>query len=165
MNVCPLVVDVIAVNCGDVWTWIGIGKFFGADIYDVALPPRAPPFLFCGRLLRSFDMALPHLTPRHLKSSIDVHISSTSPLPLIFPHIVVAQHHPPPLSNVIGHDAAANDAVLGQSPPPLPGSSKSTEVMGRLDATACSQPSQTQDPPFTLQAGRKKKNVGPSKKK
>ncbi len=33
---------VIAVDCGDVWTWIGIGRFFGVDVYDVvAAPPGA----------------------------------------------------------------------------------------------------------------------------
>ncbi len=91
LHVRPPVVVVIVVDCGDVWTWIGIGGFFGADFYDVAAPPpRGPPFLFCACFLRSFDMALPHLTPRHLESSIDVHISSTSPLPLIFPPLVVA---------------------------------------------------------------------------
>ena len=163
LHVRPPVVVVIAVDCGDVWTWIEIGGFLGLTSMTSPPPPRAPPFLFCGRLLHSFDMALPRLTLRHLESLIDVHISSTSPLPLIFPPIVVHQHRPPPLSDVIGHDAPANDAVLGQSPPPPPRSSKLMEVMGCLDATACSQPPQTPDPPFTLQAGQGEKICEPLK--
>ena len=103
LHIRPLVVVVIAVDCGDVLTWIGIGGFFGADVYDDAAAPPGAAFPICGRLLRSFDMALPHLTPRHLESLIDVHISSTSPHPLIFPPIVIAltlsssseQHHWP----------------------------------------------------------------------
>ncbi len=39
LHVRPPVVVVIAVDCGDVWTWIGIGGFFGANIYDVAAAP------------------------------------------------------------------------------------------------------------------------------
>ena len=32
LHVRPLVVVGIAVDCGDVWTWIGIGGFFWADV-------------------------------------------------------------------------------------------------------------------------------------
>jgi hypothetical protein len=44
LHVRPLVLVVIAVDCGDVWTWIGIGGFFGAKVYDVAAAPPGATF-------------------------------------------------------------------------------------------------------------------------
>ncbi len=44
LHVRPPVVGGIGVDCGDVWTWIGIGGFFGADVYDVAAAPPGAAF-------------------------------------------------------------------------------------------------------------------------
>ena len=66
LHIRPLVVVVIAVDCGDVRTWIGIGGFFGANIYDVATaPPRRRLSYFVG----IFCVCLTWLCPTLLRDT------------------------------------------------------------------------------------------------